>query len=327
MLEVRRLIDTGTLSGEHYFRSLAQAGLQTGLLDSETLARVEQECTLLLSRLTSGYLLHESSSIRVEDALDVLESALFTVGLALKRHTAAEEALRALIETPFDTLYRAGRKLLNAKVNHARHLYLRARQTRVDTPLIAYNGTLSHDGLGTFFARYDRDYHAHDIPANIDYPLFIEVRDRVGAEYMQAYCSALCLENEFLAHFSPEALHALLLGHDRRYRHLLINLFGEAFFCALLLAALHKPVQALRITHAELTALESRLIKMNEAELRAFLLWACERLEKELSLADTPLAGYMRSGLLQIADRVAAALHTVFYTKCDPVNTLLTKGG
>lgn len=73
----------------------------------------------LAARASKG----KSSSLRIERAEELLESAMFSLGMALKAEPTPEEALKKLKSTQIRTLFAEGQKLIGRKILICRALH------------------------------------------------------------------------------------------------------------------------------------------------------------------------------------------------------------
>jgi hypothetical protein len=91
-------IDKSILSGEHYFQSLLEQAYALGMLSDTDLKNVKFGCLSVLARQTEGYNGGKSSSIRVENAENILTSIMFTMGVWLKTFHCPDDAVVVIKE-------------------------------------------------------------------------------------------------------------------------------------------------------------------------------------------------------------------------------------
>jgi hypothetical protein len=216
---------------------------ELGALSGAAGQRVRGELWSLLARKADILSLGDSS-VRVEQAEELLRSLCYVVSLALEPMDT-EAAAKVLAATPLMRLYRVGLDRLDRRVTRAKKAYDRALETALPFENLAYRDTLS--SIGGFFAAYRPDLFAHDIPCMIDYPLFVEVSG-LGASYIEAYLAQWTRENDFLRAFDPSRVVRLLNAHFADAREQVVNLFEPVAVNALALALLQKDPLTLHIT-------------------------------------------------------------------------------
>lgn len=116
-------IDQTALSGTDYVSSLLTQGRLCGLLSGSDIAHIQSECLALLAELAEKWNRGKSSSIRLENAQELLCSILYTVGIALKALPSPEDAVGALKQEPLGHLFQTGLKRIRRKVQTARLMH------------------------------------------------------------------------------------------------------------------------------------------------------------------------------------------------------------
>lgn len=314
-IEKRSRIHPERLSGEFYLTSLLQEALEQQEMCAAELEGIQVQALQLLAATIERYNRGESSSVQVEVAQAIMESNFYIIGLYLKTLPDAASALAAVKTEPLEKLHRKGCRVMQAKLNTARHLYLLVRQTKIQTANESYNATLG--GIQSFFDLYNPDFEAHESPADIDYQLANPVIDLAGVEFMIQYLKRLYLENLFCAYFDPAALHEIMLGYDAGYKDLLINLFAQALQNALGCLLLKKDVFSLRIEPADMGKLRHMLGGQTKAGVYELLRRETDKLITALPTQNGELTQYIRSTLPELAARLRStvrqnALQTFF---------------
>ena len=98
---------------------------------------------------------------------------------------------------------------------------------------IALRDTLA--SIGRLPQAYDTFFAAHEVPANIDYPLSKPVSEEFkGLDYVEAWLTQLLAEAQFLARFDTVEMVTYLESWCPDYCGLLINLYDpiNAAWCA-----------------------------------------------------------------------------------------------
>lgn len=243
---------------------------------------------LLLEERIRRYTLGDSTSVPVDTARRLFESILYCLDLqrrSQKEKTADRAHAKARWQAGVDTAKR------NAK--RAKLLLLQAQRTPPPLVNTAYCDTLS--ALPAFFAGYDADFFAQEIPCSFDYPLCQPVSDLLlGAEYIQDFLRRLLVESTFLRAFLKESLLSLYERYYIDYADLLVNLYLPAAEMAALCACAGVPVRKLTLSQEQLVSLNTRLLKATETEAREMIDEAVENALLELGLSVTFLRDYTK---------------------------------
>lgn len=144
-------------------------------------------------------------------------------------------------------------------------------------------------GLPAFFKQYNPELFAHEIPGDIDYPLFVPVEDaRLGVDWVLSYELHLYEEARFLRKFPRANVEALLEIWTSDYRDLTVNLFEPVFIRALsrALAGLETGLSPLEPARRE--ALLESLYARTEADVSGRLERAARKLCGELGYEAPP---------------------------------------
>lgn len=309
-LEKRHIIDSGKLSGEAYFTSILQEAYTCGLLYDSDIENIQLECIKFLAYKSERYSSGDSSSIRVEIAESIMKSNLYTIGLYLKSLPDVDIAVSEIKGVKISEMYEKGRKLINVRLNTAKHIYKLVQKNKLSTPNYTYNATLSGNGIGSFFKAYDADYEAHGTSASIDYQLCNTVTDLEGVEYIQKYLGNLFLENEFCGNFAAEDIHHLLCGYDIGYKDLLINIFEHVLTGALACLLAGRSIAKLYISKEDIQLLQNRLSEYEDQELALEIRKAAMRVLEELNISSSSLQRYVTKSLPGITFNILRALKT-----------------
>ncbi len=297
------LIDPLALDGRDYFVTLLAEGRRCGLLSDRDLSRLQGESLTLLAERMDAWTRGQSTSLPAEQAQHLLESVLYTVSLELKASPTPEEAAERLRRESLTALYEAGQRRIARKLQAARTLHRQLKKTLFPTYNEFYRATLA-DGIDGFFLLYRPALAAQEIHITADYLPFSGLPQKDGIEFMEDYLRALSHENRFLRYFSPETVHALLLGLDENYPQLLLNLYAPVLAAALACVLTRQSVAALRYDSERLAAL---LTGRSRQETEALLHQAAEVFIRG---ADCPegLSAYLRRSVPVLAGDVARAV-------------------
>lgn len=284
-----RLPDPAALRGRDYLISLLEEGRRCGLLSGEETARLLEQSLPILARQTAAWTRGAGSSVPLDRAQALLESVLYTAGLALKAYPTPAAALEALRREGLQALFEAGQRTLRRRLQTARTLHRRLCAGLFETPNVFYRAT-AVDGIGGFFRLYQPQLLAQETHITADYPVFLMPGDVTGVEFIGAYLAALDCENRLLSAFPARTVHRLLCRLEPEYDRLVLNLFEPVMTAALCCALTGRPVRTLDCGGAQ--AVRPLLEGRTQA-----------RMSSDLAFAPGP-ADYLRRSL----PRLAAAL-------------------
>ena len=268
----------------------------------ETVTAEEPEAVyLLLEERIRRYTMGDSTSVPVDTARRLLESILYC--LELNRRFPVPELTS---HSPIKARWQAGVHQAKRICARAKLLLKQAQRTPPPLTNTAYCDTLA--ALPSFFAGYDADFFAQEIPCSFDYPLCQPVSDHLlGAEYILDYLRRLLAENALLRAFSKEALFALYERYYIDYVDLLVNLCLPAAEMATLCALADQPVQTLALSQAELATISADLTQAGEQEARAAIERAASRAREELGLNGAYVTGLMHQTANDLLTRMRAS--------------------
>ena len=243
----------------------------------------------------------DSTSLPIDTAQRLLGSILYCLDLSRRfpsQDTGSDAPIRAR--------WQAGVCEAKRIQKRAKLLLLQAKRTQPPLVNTAYCDTL--DALPAFFAAYDVDFFAQEIPCSFDYPLCHPIDEALlGAEYLKAFLRRLLSENMFLRAFSQETLGALYARYYIDYSDLLVNLYLPAAEMATLCALAGEPVVALSLSQAEFSRLGLLLASAAEKEAVQLMENAADRALLSLGLSGDFLRAYLRLTARDLLVRLRAA--------------------
>ncbi|WP_283606563.1 DUF6179 domain-containing protein [Faecalispora anaeroviscerum] len=301
-------IDRSLLSGEHYLTSLLEQAFLAQVLSASQIEAVQMACLSVLARQTQLYNGMESSSVRVEEAESIFESALFTIGICLKQYENAEDAALALVSEGAEALFVRGGKKIDRMLKTTRLFHAGLVRRLMETPNVFYRSTVK-DGINGFFHLYRPQFGAQQIHITADYPLLHPVTDLVGVEFIREYVERVDCENQFCTCFSPAVIHRLLCGLPVDYRELPLNLCGPVLTAALGCVLCGKNPFTLQLSEDDLIALQEKLSGRGNTELLPLLQAAFEKVNLALSLRKRT-AEYLAAALPGISAEAENAVRT-----------------
>ena len=197
------------MDNAHFLMELASESRGVPDIGDKNLTVIHEKLWSFLSKLTLSYTGEGSSSVRVETAKSLLESACFLIGLGLEAEGKERSLAKNLAGENYEKLFQKGFNVVNARVEAGKALLQKAEEMALDVNNTAYTGTVGE--LRKFFARYNTYYFAHEIPCMIDYPLALPVDEKfLGIEYIQEYLSRFVLETAFCRLFNAGAVRRLV---------------------------------------------------------------------------------------------------------------------
>lgn len=295
-------IKSETLSEEHYFQSLLEGAYGAGLLSETELEKMQLDCLVILSKKTERFNGGDSSSIPIERAQDILASVIFTVGVALKTHSNADDAVSALLSLGVETVYEMGRKRIDRLVTQAKMQYKLLVGHLLKTGNTFYSSTIT-EGIGGFFKLYDPDFAAHEIHITADYPVYNSTNRLLGIEFIKKYLEQLYYENLFCTFFSVEEIHHLLLGYDKSYENLLFSIYEVVLAASLGCVVSGSNTAKVEITAEKLAFLYNRFKGKSRDEICEILGNALLKLGEILGFSEN-LTDYAENSLSRLGEAV-----------------------
>ena len=222
------------LREEAYAATLVTCAERAGLFSANDKNALQTGLYALLCELAARASKGGSSSLRIERAEELLESAMFSVSMALKTELTPEDALKKLKRTQIRTLFAEGQKLIRRKILICRAMHKNLCKQLFDTPNVFYRSTVI-DGITGFFKLYDPLFGGQILHITADYPTCLGRPGVCGIEFIESYLQRIRAENDFLRLFPAKNVHVV-----PTYAETPMNLFEPVFCHAALLAALGK---------------------------------------------------------------------------------------
>ena len=242
----------------------------------------------------------DHSSLREEDAAELLESLLFTLRYQL---FLQGQSLQTMLTADLGGMLKQGQAALRHCLSSAETLYRIALKKTVTFGNLALQDTLR--GIGQFFQSYDLILYAHRIPASIDYQLCLPVEDHLrGVLYIQAYLERLLTENALLIQLPRDRVEALLRRASPDYGDLLLNLYEPVAACTVGLAILGCDVWMLEVSQAQALEVYRLLSSLPSGAAKDRLGQAADSVCRSLQITGTQPRGYLRQASLSLYPRV-----------------------
>jgi hypothetical protein len=299
----------GLLSEEHYFQSLLQVLYANELLNKPELEKIQIQVLEVLNENISYYTKHESSSVRVEIAEQLMLSIYYTIGIYMKSIPSIKESIALLKEKSLKDMFKQGEVMIRAKVENCKRLFQQVQTNKLATTNYSYIDTIDY-GFSMFFIDYDIRFASHEAPCSIDYQLSDADIKLVGVEYIEAYLNTIRLENSFCANFNIFEIETLLKSFNRNSEHMLINIFDFVLTNYLGVILMEKRGDTLNITKEERAYLKSKLKDLSDVELKKIFIMASEKLFKVLSIEDKELMDYINKTILKLLPQIKYSIDT-----------------
>lgn len=172
---------------------------------------------------------------------------------------------------------------------------------------VALKDTL--ESLQDFRVRYEPRFFAHEIPADIDYPLCLPVGEELrGVDYVAAYLERLLVECRFLQPFDLSRCRALLHSVHPDYGELILNLFEPIAANALGCALAGCDVRSLQLDDGAREHLDAELHALDQSQLLRRLQQAAELVCAQLGQDDAAVRAYLDALAQSLRPRIACAL-------------------
>ena len=301
------VISKENLDSKFYFNSLLEEGLNCNLLDENEVERIQISCIELLAESIKKYTMGDSSSVKVEVAQEIMNSNLYTIGLYLKTFQYADDAIEELKSKSVFNLYDLGKKVINNKIMVAKHFHRKVLNTLIQNDNYTYNSTIV-DGIEGFFKIYNKDFEADKIKITADYPVFNQVENLVGIEFIVKYLESIFYENLFCEKFSKEAINSLLRGFNENYKDLVFNIFEKVFVNALGCVLVNKEVQNLDISRIQVEMIYQMLFDKDHNDVTEIFYKALNVLIDKLEIDNNFLIEYLKVALDKVVVEVESCI-------------------
>ena len=305
-LRKQGILDAEWLDQKMYFPSLLETAYATQLLTDTQFESIKLQVYELLSKKIAGYTQNRSSSVPIETAEAIMQSNLYTIGLALKKLPTPEAALEQLQTMKLFDIYQNGRTKIENKIHTAKYFHLLAKKNALQTTNIAYTETL-FAGIDGFFKLYQPDYNAHEIHITLDYPPAVPIH-KIGIEKIVRYLEQIHMENTFCAYFPGSSIEPLLHHMDKQYSEQIFNIctivFTQALGCILTKA---EPT-ALQLTAGQVEGIYQQLEGKTLPQLRDIFQTTTEQLFIHYQVNSKKIQNYLSLTLKPIVYRIEQAM-------------------
>lgn len=258
----------------------------------------------MLSKQVELYTMGESTSLPEYDAHRLLASTCYILGV--DPDDADVEIMRDVVEQGADAVFSRNLRRVEEQAARVSELWTEACLSMPLLESVALKDTL--ESFRNFAARYEPRFFAHEIPADIDYPLCRPVPETtLGVDYVTAYLERLLIECRFLQRFDLERCTHLLRNVHPEYGELILNLFEPIATNAIGCTLAGCDVRKLYLDDEARAKIASALEGLVGARLQRALVEASERTGAALAV-DADAQAYLSSLARRLAPRIELAL-------------------
>lgn len=261
----------------------------------------------VLAKQVALYTMGESSSLPEYDAHRLLASACFVLGVDPDDPRPDAALVQALATEGPEAVFERAVAQVEREAARTEVLW---KDVCLSAPLlesIALKDTL--ESLRGFRTRYVPRFFAHEVPADIDYPLAQPVPESLqGVDYVNAYLERLLMESRFLQRFDVGRCRCLLRAVHPQYGELVLNLFEPVAANAVGCALAGCDVRGLQLDEAGYVRIADGLAGCAPRVLARKLGDAADAACDDLAVDDGPTRASLRRLGEQLAPRVATAL-------------------
>lgn len=223
----------------------------------------------------------DSTSMPIEKAQDILESLLYTIGVASPNGITKEE----LLNDNLSSLLEQGRRVLKEKKKAVKVEWKLMCQELPQIRNVYYLSTIKE--LGTFFEKYNIYSEAHNIPCSIDYwPLCPISENLRGISFIEKYIRRLQIENDFLNNFQSNDICSLYENYIPDYADALFNLCEPVLTNAIGLGIIGQDFHKLNISTTQRNSIFQMLVNKTVDEIQIMIedsvLFICREIEMTL---------------------------------------------
>ena len=295
------------LNNKYYFQSLVKEGNERKILSDQRVEHIQLSLFRLLKDHINRYTSYESSSVRTEKAQQLLQSICYTIGAYLKTIQGIKNQLELLDSCDMNELFSFGITVLKKYIEESKISLKKLQSEALNINNLAYHNTI-FTGIPEYFQYCDIKYAPQDDAGSIDYPLFVEITDLEGVEYIREYLNRLNIENDFCKFFNRNCIEQLLNGYHTDYPDLLINIFEIILINGIGLVLLNKDIYQLNITEEDRFELKIKLGRLTEDQLQEQLKQAVLELYNRIKTDNNYLLQYMLNNVYPISRRLTKLL-------------------
>jgi hypothetical protein len=314
-LELRRvdgeaLIKKEDLDKNQYFISIIDRSSQSGLIGRPETDNIQAGISALLQKLILKYTGGDSSSVKIETAVNILYSVYYILDAYAAGLDRPGDMITALHEKSMAEIYNEGVEIVAACVEETKNLYKEISETKLEIPLEIYNDTINI-AMPEFFRTYDIEFAAHDITASMDYPLAFDDMTIRGIFYIRQYLEKLQLETRFCSAFSLKSILELLQDYGRKFSiditYTPFNLFETLFDQSVFSVLSGSGIGEITVYRQKFEHLNQVLYGKSHKNIQSLIDDAVNRVADKFDITDTKMIDYMNRYKTQFAKRFIIA--------------------
>lgn len=301
----------GELNLRNNLFSVFQEAHDSGLISESEIQNIQIRMLDILKDLIIIYTSNQSSSVKEETAQSLMQSIIYCLDFYCMKMDNPDSLIQNLKSAGIKEVYKEGLKLLYAYVEETKKLFMRVKNQRLTTNLVAYNSSID-EAIPDFFSHYDVRLSAHDTAAGIDYPLMFDDISIKGILYIRQYLEKLALENAFCRQFAPKDIEYLLKNYGRtyriRYQDYLLNICEIVLTNAIFSVMLGNSALKLNISRTDYALLEEKLRLAARDDIPSMIRQAVNRMLAELNMTEVGIADYIHKYESELLARLNNAL-------------------
>lgn len=259
----------------------------------------------LMQKRVRLYTSGESTSLPQSAVHNMLLSICYTLGIDLD--APSPHRVREVTVEGMEEVFQRELNALKEKTAQSADLCLKANLCTPPLESIALEDTLK--SIQKLSQVYDYHFCAHEVPADIDYPLAHPVSESTqGIDYINEYLNRLIIEGTFMQNFELNICQALLESVHKEYRHLLINLYEPIATNAIGLVLAGKSPLSLHVSDEDRSAIAETLDSLSPRSISKKLSSASELACSALKIEDPAQKDYLEETARLLGPRLKNAL-------------------
>jgi hypothetical protein len=271
----------------------------------------------ILKKLILKYTFGDSSSVKVETALNILNSIYYIIDAyaASQSKNCDLDMVEVLRQKTVDEMYESGLELIEAYIEESKQLYTEIVRDKLNLPLEIYNDTIN-DALPAFFGTYDIVFAAHETNSSIDYPLVFDDMSIEGILYIRRWLEILKTETLFCSCFKPRSVLKFLKAYGQKYgfdyKNMPLNLFEVLYDQSIFSVLSGNKEVGLTVTARDIDYINICLKGKNKQQIQVLIDEAVQDIIVKFDIQNSALIDYM--------NRYKGLFLSRFLSSCDNNN-------
>ncbi len=257
---------------------------------------MEAGVLLIFKELVIRYTKGESSSIKEDNAINILNSIYYSINAYIQNYGGQNRCYTLIYEIDVKFIYKEGVELVKKHTEECREFYKNIKENKLNIPLEIYNDTI--DNLGDFFNNYDEIFAAYDIPCSVDYPLMFDNMNLTGIFYIKQYLEKLKIETDFCNFFKQSSIRKVLRDYGKKYKINIIkspiNVFQVLLDQSIFVILCGNNEITLEISPHDREVMKRSLLEKNREELKSILKEIFKGVIVKFNIRDKKLIEYIK---------------------------------